>query len=88
MNKTFSMFFFLRRKSKEPNGISPIYLRITLDGCTSEISTKRSVQNSKWDIKGQKGKGYTEEAKSLNYYLNTFKEQVFSAVSPPVLRRT
>lgn len=79
MNKTFSMFFFLRRKSKEPEGISPIYLRITLDGSNTEISTKRSIQNSKWDIRGQRHKGNTEDAKNLNYYLNTFKENIFKA---------
>lgn len=77
MNKTFSMFFFLRRKSANLNSVSPIYLKITLDGRISEISTKRSVQNAKWDIKGQRMKGNSEDVRNLNFYLNTFKENVY-----------
>lgn len=62
---------------KDPNGVSPIYLKITVDGKIAEISTKRSVLNSKWDVKGQRAKGSAEESKNLNFYLNTFKEKIY-----------
>ncbi len=74
MNKTFSMFFFLRRKSKDPESLSPIYLRITLDGGQSELSTKRSIQNSRWDIRGQRAIGKTDESKNLNFYLGSAQQ--------------
>lgn len=58
-------------------GEAPIYMRITIDGKISEISTKRTVQPSKWNSQAQSVKGSSEESKSLNFYLKTFEQKVY-----------
>jgi len=55
----------------------PIYVRITIDGRISEISTKRTVQPLKWNSKAQSVKGSSEESKSLNFYLKIFEQKVY-----------
>lgn len=58
-------------------GEAPIYMRITIDGKISEISTKRTVQPSKWNSQAQSVKGSSEESKSHNFYLKTFEQKVY-----------
>ena len=42
MNKTFNLLFYVKKAKINSVGESPIYLRITIDGKISEISTKRA----------------------------------------------
>ena len=49
MNKTFTLLFYVKKAKINSVGESPIYLRITIDGKISEISTKRTVKPSKWN---------------------------------------
>ena len=79
MNKTFSLCFLIKRSKLTSKGQVPIYLRVTIDGRTTELSTKRFIDPDKWDGKGQRHKGYTEEAKSFNHFLETFKQTVYKA---------
>ncbi|AYN01775.1 hypothetical protein EAG08_17030 [Chryseobacterium sp. 3008163] len=60
-------------------GKSPIYLRITIDGKITEISTKRTVKPLKWSSAMQKVGGSSEECRSLNFYLKTFEQKVYDA---------
>lgn len=77
MNKTFNLLFYVKKAKVNSIGEAPIYLRITIDGKISEISTKRTVQPSKWNPKAQKVNGSTEENKSLNFYLKTFEQKAY-----------
>ena len=43
MNKTFNLLFYVKKAKINFLGESPIYLRITIDGKISEISTKRTI---------------------------------------------
>ena len=52
-------------------------MRITIDGKISELSTKRTVLPSKWNSQAQSVKGFSEECKSLNFYLKTFEQKVY-----------
>jgi hypothetical protein len=65
MNKTFNLLFYVKKAKINFLGESPIYLRITIDGKISEISTKRTILPSRWNSKAQKVSGSSEESKSF-----------------------
>ncbi|HFK5574005.1 recombinase [Elizabethkingia anophelis] len=77
MNKTFNLLFYLKKAKVNSQGEVPIYMRITIDGKISELSTKRTVLPSKWNSQAQSVKGSSEECKSLNFYLKTFEQKVY-----------
>jgi site-specific recombinase XerD len=72
---TFGISFFVRR-NRENNGTVPVFLRITVNGKRSEISTKQKVQNSNWDKKRGFGKGQSPEVKKINTYLERLRGKV------------
>lgn len=77
MNKTFNLLFYVKKSKVNSSGESPIYLRITIDGKISEISTKRAIAPSKWNPKSQKVIGSSEDSKSVNFYLKSFEQKVY-----------
>lgn len=77
MNKTFNLLFYLKKAKVNTRGEVPIYMRITIDGKISELSTKRTILSSKWNSQAQSVKGSSEECKSLNFYLKTFEQKVY-----------
>lgn len=79
MNSTFNLLYYLKKAKVNQLGEVPIYLRITIDGKITEISTKRTIQPSKWNSKSQKSAGSTEDSKSLNFYLKSFEQKVYDA---------
>lgn len=78
MNKTFNLLFYVKKSKINANGEVPIYLRITVDGKITEISTKRTVNTKKWSSGMQKVTGTSEEVKSLNFYLKTFEQKIYN----------
>ena len=74
---TFSIIFFLRRKSNE-TGKNHIYARITVNGTRSEFTTKQYVSEEHWD----KVKGFaypkSDELKSLNFILQSIHAKLLS----------
>lgn len=70
---TFSLIFFLRTGRKNKENESSIYMRITVNGERSEVSTKRFINSNNWDSKANKAKGYKSEVKHLNQYLETLR---------------
>ena len=46
---TFTILFFIKRSKLLKTGEAPVYLRITSNGDSSEISIKRSIKPSLWD---------------------------------------
>jgi len=77
MNKTFNLLFFVKKSKVRPNGTAPIYMRITIDGKKADISSKRHIEPHKWDNKGQKAIGNSQETKTLNVYLKTLEQRVY-----------
>ncbi len=78
MNKTFNLLFYVKKSKINAAGEVPIYLRITIDGKITEISTKRTVNSKRWSSAMQKVIGTTEEIKKLNFYLKTLEQKVFN----------
>jgi len=68
LNYTFNTLIWLKKASLR-NGEAPIYIRITIDGKRTEISTKKFISPEKWNSEGQSVKGNNEEARKLNQYL-------------------
>lgn len=79
MNAKISILFYAKRAKTNAAGLIPIYLRITIDGVRLEISSKRFVMPEKWSKEQNRMKGNSEEARSLNAYLDILKARVHDA---------
>lgn len=79
LEKSFGLFYFLKQ-SKTPNCTTRyVYLRITVDGVSRELSLKRHWYVNRWDQLSGKAKGTKEDAKSLNAYLDTLTAKIYQA---------
>ena len=79
LNKRFSILFYLKKIDDSVNGAKQIYLRITIDGKRTEVSTRRSIDPGKWNSSAGRGKGTKEEIKSLNSFLDLLLSKVYDA---------
>ena len=77
MHSKMSILFYAKRAKSTTDGFIPIYLRVTIDGQRIEVSTKRYVDAVKWSTEHGKMKGNSEEAKSLNTYLDILKGKIY-----------
>lgn len=78
MSKRFSLLFFLKKQRKE-NDCQAIYLRVTVNGIRTEISTKRECAPAKWNAAAGRAKGTKEDIKALNVYLDLLQAKVYEA---------
>lgn len=74
---TFNILFYVKRTKLLKNGDAPVYLRITLNGDTAEISLKRCIKTTLWDTTRNKAKGTSPEAAELNDYITSVRGQLF-----------
>ncbi len=79
MNAKISILFYAKRAKTSINGLVPIYMRITIEGKRLEISSKRFVSPEKWNKELGRMKGNSEEARSINSYLDILKAKVHDA---------
>jgi site-specific recombinase XerD len=79
MKTKVSILFYAKRAKANTKGLIPIYSRITVGGKRIELSTNRFIEISKWSVKGNKMKGTTEEARSINNHLDLLKNQIIDA---------
>ena len=77
MSKTFGLLFYLKKNKASASGKLPIYLRITIDGKRTEISTKRTIEIKKWSVEANKAIGRTEDIRELNAYLDSLVSKVY-----------
>ena len=68
---TFSILFYIKRTKLLKNGNAPVYMKITVNGKSSEVSLKRSILPKLWDTKKNKAKGSSSESVNLNDYLTS-----------------
>lgn len=79
MEKSFGLFFFIK-KSKSSKAVEHfIYLHITVDGVGCDISTKRKCDPAKWNADAGRAEGKTEIVRSLNSYLDLLQRKVYEA---------
>ena len=79
MKTKITLHFYAKSTKANTNGLLPIYVRLTVDGKRLEFSTKKFVEKSKWSNELAKMKGTTEEARSINSYLDLMKSKVLDA---------
>ena len=75
MRSTFKVLFYTKNQSVK-NGKAPIMGRITVNGTQAGFSSKRTVSLSLWDVKANRAKGKSEEARTLNQELDNIKVQI------------
>lgn len=79
MEKSFGLFFHLKKENKYNGEELPVYMRITVNGTRCEVSTKRKASPLNWNVKAGRLDGKGEVVKIFNTYLDTLQQQVYDA---------
>lgn len=75
LEKSFGLIFFLKVPRHESK-IRTVYFRITVDGIPKEASTRRQWDIERWSQKTERAIGTREDAKSLNFYLDSLTTKI------------
>ncbi|MBP4139197.1 site-specific integrase [Flavobacterium geliluteum] len=76
MKAKVTLHFYAKSTKANTTAQFPIYIRLTVNGSRLEFSTKKFVDSSKWSADLAKMKGTTEEARSINGYLDLMKSKI------------
>lgn len=79
LDKSFGLFFYLKKPKNYSEGPLPIYLRITVNGNVRELSAKRKWDPVHWNASAGRAIGKKEDVRSLNAYLDTLQANVYEA---------
>jgi hypothetical protein len=77
METRLSILFYGKKSLQNADKLLAIYLRVTLNGQCFEVSVQRYVEPGKWSASGGKMKGNSQEARSLNQYLDSLRQRVY-----------
>jgi site-specific recombinase XerD len=77
MKAKITLHIYAKTTKANAAGQLPIYIRLTVDGQRFEFSSKKFIEKSKWSPELSKMKGNSEEARTLNNYLDLMKSKVF-----------
>ncbi|WP_417173365.1 site-specific integrase [Alistipes finegoldii] len=67
---TFRILFYVRKNQVNKEGKASIMIRLTINGDTSQFSSKLEVEPALWDVKSQKMSGNSLRARQLNSLLD------------------
>lgn len=79
LTNSFTLLFYLKKRSNYKNGPLPIYMRVTINGQRIEIATKRECDPEKWNTSTGRRNGLKDETKILNVYLDMLQRKVYEA---------
>lgn len=79
LENSFGLLFYLKHAKNQKDGLRYVYLRITVDGKSAELSTKQLWSPSNWSIDAGRATGNKEDSRTLNAYLDTLSSKVFQA---------
>jgi integrase len=79
LEKSLGLMFFLKQPRNYEGGMMYIYLKITVDGVSKDLSVKRSWLPSRWNSKGNRASGNKEDAKALNEFLDVMQNKAYDA---------
>jgi integrase len=79
LEKSFGLLFYLRKQRHADKGAMYIYLRITVDGLSRDLSVKRTWSASRWSAAANRASGSKEDAKELNHYLDVLQSKAYDA---------
>lgn len=74
LENSFGLTFFLKKSTKKNEKY--VYLRITVDGIPKEVSTKHKWSPERWNQKSERAVGIKEDAKTLNFYIETLQVKI------------
>ena len=77
MKAKITLHIYAKTTKANAAGQLPIYIRLTVDGQRFEFSSKKFIEKSKWSPELSKMKGSSEEARTINNYLDLMKSKVF-----------
>lgn len=78
-SQTFSVSFIIRKKKKQPE-LAIIYVRITVNGKSLEISLKRTVTVDKWNQPSSKLIGSSIESVQINKKIDETKARLHKKI--------
>lgn len=76
MSNEITVHIYPRAAKANAAGMHPIYIRVTIKGKRTEFSSKKFISPSQWDPVMMKMKGSSEEARSINSYLESTKNKL------------
>lgn len=76
MKTKITLHFYAKSTKANAAGQLPIYIRLTVDGKRMEFSTKKFIDSNKWSSEMSRMKGNSEDARSLNDYLDLMKSKI------------
>ncbi|MCJ8212058.1 site-specific integrase [Mucilaginibacter sp. RS28] len=79
LEKSLGILFYLKHPRNHYGNSIPVYLRITVDGVPSEISTKRKWDPLRWDARKGRASGTKDDAKALNTFIELLAHKVHEA---------
>jgi len=79
LEKSFGMFYFLKRPKTKEKINRYVYLRITANGESRELSLKRRWPVNQWDQSLGRATGADDDAKNLNVYLDMISAKIHQA---------
>jgi hypothetical protein len=85
MEHHISVLFYARKSKKTSKGLSPIYMRLTINGQRLDQSIQRYVDGGLWSAAAGRVKGNTEQARQVNAYLDTLTGKVLKLEREMVL---
>ncbi len=77
IEQSFGLLFYLKKPTGFVKGEVPIYLRITVDGMSAELSTKRKCDPLRWNQHAERATGNEDAVKSINAYLDVLQEKMY-----------
>jgi hypothetical protein len=79
LEKSFRLFFFLKKPKNEKGNARYIYLGLTVDGISKDIATKRQWDSLRWNASAGRATGTKEDSRSLNSYLDVMCSKVYQS---------
>lgn len=75
LEKSFGLFYYLKKAKNQKEQKHHVYLRITVDGDRREVSIKRQWIPAQWNSKTGRATEVNEQAIELNRYLDTISHK-------------
>jgi site-specific recombinase XerD len=79
IEKSFGLLFFLKQSKHQKSESRYVFLRITVNGKSKEISTKKQWEISRWSSNSGRALGNREDSRTLNTFLESMSAQVYYA---------
>ena len=79
MKTNVSTLFYLKKPRSFTKSVAPVYMRITVEGKRTEITTGLACEPERWNSRAGRAKGTKDEIKSFNAQLDKLKIKVYEA---------